>query len=65
MQELTYLQDKVQNFLQDKDEVTRDIVLATINTVNQRNLSTEALAKKVDRQIDQLLKETNKKGSWK
>jgi hypothetical protein len=50
-----YLQEKINELVKEEEPITRQILLKTIEIVNQRNLSIEALAKKVDREIDRII----------
>ncbi|MGG1558228.1 MULTISPECIES: hypothetical protein [Anoxybacillaceae] len=55
-----YLVEKIKEFVQDKDEFTKSLILKTFELVQERNLSVEALAKKVDREIDRMLRSSQK-----
>ncbi|REK60070.1 MAG: hypothetical protein C6P36_00650 [Geobacillus sp.] len=55
-----YLVEKIKEFVQDKDEFTKSLIVKTFELVQERNLSVEALAKKVDREIDRMLRSSQK-----
>jgi hypothetical protein len=55
-----YLVEKIKEFVQDKDEFTKSLIIKTFELVQERNLSVEALAKKVDREIDRMLRSSQK-----
>jgi hypothetical protein len=57
-----YLEEKIQEFVYDKPPLTQSIVLKTFELVQERNLSVEALAKIADREIDRLLRATERGG---
>ncbi|MED3824553.1 hypothetical protein [Priestia flexa] len=60
MKNQQYLQEKVQGFIETLEPTTRAIVNQVIGVVEQRNLSVETLSKKVDRQIDRMLKDAKR-----
>ncbi|WP_280559793.1 hypothetical protein [Priestia megaterium] len=62
MKNQQYLNEKVQEFVETLEPNTQTILLKTIEIVEQRNLSVETLAKKVDRQVDRILKDSQKGG---
>ncbi|MBU8852460.1 hypothetical protein BGM24_10780 [Bacillus sp. FJAT-26377] len=62
MKNQQYLNEKVQEFVETLEPNTQTILLKTIKIVEQRNLSVETLAKKVDRQVDRILKDSQKGG---
>ncbi|BDG32560.1 hypothetical protein [Parageobacillus thermoglucosidasius] len=55
-----YLVEKIKEFVQDKDEFTKSLIVKTFELVQERDLSVEALAKKVDREIDRMLRSSQK-----
>jgi hypothetical protein len=55
-----YLVEKIKEFVQDKDEFTKSLIVKTFELVQERNLSVEALAKIVDREIDRMLRSSQK-----
>lgn len=55
-----YLVEKIKKFVQDKDEFTKSLIVKTFELVQERDLSVEALAKKVDREIDRMLRSSQK-----
>lgn len=62
MKNQQYLNEKVQEFVETLEPNTQTILLKTIEIVEQRNLSVETLAKKVNRQVDRILKDSQKGG---
>lgn len=50
------LKEKIEPYLQSEEETTKKIVLKTVELVStRRKLSTQALLKKLDRDIDSFL----------
>ncbi|HDR6309431.1 TPA: hypothetical protein QCU60_001252 [Bacillus cereus] len=50
------LKEKIEPYLQKEEEITKKIVMKTVELVSTRKkLSTQALVKKLDRDIDSLI----------
>lgn len=63
MKQRDYLINRTAEFMEDLDPITKEILQSTIKLVQERNLSVEAFAKKVDRDIDRILRSPQKRGS--
>lgn len=56
------IQERILELIQEENPITQQILTKTIGLVNQKKLSIEALAKKVDREIDRIISSAEQGG---
>lgn len=49
------LNERIYELIQKEEPISQQILIKTIELVSQKNLSVEALSKKVDREVDRII----------